>query len=111
MEVDIRYLCTAIGGLSGVPIRIFERGELTFFYSISKLPRDPMNVYRGEIFAVRDHVGYVTTRPFHCYGIVNSGELKIVIGPTRQIAETDRELRGALGAAEYARQKGIAKGA
>ena len=93
MEVDIRYLCTAIGGLSGVPIRIFERGELTFFYSISKLPRDPMNVYRGEIFAVRDHVGYVTTRHFHCYGIVNSGELKIVIGPTRQIAETDRELR------------------
>lgn len=93
MEVDIRYLCTAIGGLSGVPIRIFERGELTFFYSISKLPRDPMNVYRGEIFAVRGHVGYVTTRHFHCYGIVNSGELKIVIGPTRQIAETDRELR------------------
>ena len=93
MELDIRYLCTAIGGLSGVPIRIFERGELTFFYSISKLPRDPMNVYRGEIFAVRDHVGYVTTRHFHCYGIVNSGELKIVIGPTRQIAETDRELR------------------
>ena len=93
MELDIRYLCTAIGGLSGVPIRIFERGELTFFYSISKLPRDPMNVYRGEIFAVRDHVGYVTTRHFHCYGIVNSGELKIVIGPTRQIAESDRELR------------------
>ncbi len=93
MEVDIRYLCTAIGGLSGVPIRIFERGELTFFYSISKLPRDPMNVYRGEIFAVRDHVGYVTTHHFHCYGIVNSGELKIVIGPTRQIAESDRELR------------------
>ena len=52
-----------------------------------------MNVYRGEIFAVRDHVGYVTTRHFHCYGIVNSGELKIVIGPTRQIAESDRELR------------------
>ena len=93
MELDIRYLCTAIGGLSGVPIRIFERGELTFFYSISKLPRDPMNVYRGEIFAVRDHVGYVTTRHFHCYGIVNSAELKIVIGPTRQIAESDRELR------------------
>ena len=93
MEVDIRYLCTAIGGLSGVPIRIFERGELTFFYSISKLPRDPMYLYRGEIFTVRDQVGYLTTRHFHCYGIVNSGELKIVIGPTRQIAETDRELR------------------
>lgn len=91
--IDIRYLCTTIGNLSGVPIRIFESGELVFYYSQSKLPRDPMSVYREEIFAVHDHVGYITTRHFHYYGIVNSGETKIVIGPTRQIAESDQELR------------------
>lgn len=91
--LDIRYLCTAIGNLSGVPIRIFEKGELAFSYSQSSLPRDPMDVYREEIFAVLAHVGYVTTRHFHYYGIVNSGETKIVIGPTRQIAESDQELR------------------
>lgn len=91
--LDIRYLCTAIGNLSGVPIRIFENGEPVFFYSQSSLPRDPMDAYREEIFAVRAHVGYVTTRHFHYYGIVNSGETKIVIGPTRQIAESDQELR------------------
>ena len=91
--LDIRYLCTAIGNLSGVPIRIFESGEPVFFYSQSSLPRDPMDAYREEIFAIRAHVGYVTTRHFHYYGIVNSGETKIVIGPTRQIAESDQELR------------------
>lgn len=30
---------------------------------------------------------------FPYYGIVNSGQMKIVIGPTRQITETDQELR------------------
>ena len=38
-------------------------------------------------------MGYITTPHFHYYGIVNSGQTKIVIGPTRQITETDQELR------------------
>lgn len=93
MQIDVPYLCTAIGNLSGVPVRIFEGESLTFYYSQAYLPRDPMAVYRDRIFAVNDHVGYVTTPHFHYYGIVNSGQKKIVIGPTRQIAETDQELR------------------
>ncbi|MDO5423721.1 MAG: helix-turn-helix domain-containing protein [Eubacteriales bacterium] len=92
-EPDICYLCTTIGNLSGVPVRIFEKEELIFFYSQANLPRDPMAVCRKEIFAVHSHIGYITTRHFHFYGIVNSGETKIVIGPTRQIAESDQELR------------------
>jgi len=92
-NLDIGYLCTTIGNLSGVPVRIFEKDKLVFYYSQPKLPRDPMEVYREEIFAVRDHVGYIMTRHFHYYGIVNSGETKIVIGPTRQIAENEQELR------------------
>lgn len=91
--LDIRYLCTTIGSLSGVPIRIFEKDKLVFYHAQSDLPRDPMTVYREEIFAVHAHVGYITTRHFHYYGIVNSGEIKIVIGPTSQIAESDQELR------------------
>ncbi len=52
-----------------------------------------MTLCRDEIFAVADHVGYFVTPEFHYYGIVNSGNIKIVAGPTRQIAETDQELR------------------
>ena len=92
-EIDINYLCTTIGNLSGVPIRIFEGDKQIFFYSQSKLPRDPMIIYQEEIFAIQANVGYFTTPHFHYYGIVNSGSLKIVIGPTRQIAESDQELR------------------
>ena len=31
---DHKYLCTVIGNLSGIPIRVFENGERTFFYSL-----------------------------------------------------------------------------
>ena len=93
MQIDLPYLCTTIGNLSGVPVRIFEGENRTFYYSQAYLPCDPMTVYRDQIFAVKDHVGYVITPHFHYYGIVNSGQTKIVIGPTRQITETDQELR------------------
>ena len=93
MQINLPYLCTTIGNLSGVPVRIFEGESLIFYYSQAYLPRDPMAVYRDQIFAVKAHVGYITTPHFHYYGIVNSGQTKIVIGPTRQITETDQELR------------------
>lgn len=93
MQVNLPYLCTTIGNLSGVPVRIFEGESLIFYYSQAYLPRDPMAVYRDQVFAVKAHVGYITTPHFHYYGIVNSGQTKIVIGPTRQITETDQELR------------------
>ena len=93
MQINLPYLCTTIGNLSGVPVRIFEGESLIFYYSQAYLPRDPMTVYRDRIFAVKAHVGYITTPHFHYYGIVNSGQTKIVIGPTRQITETDQELR------------------
>ena len=92
-DIDLAYLCTTIGNLSGVPVRIFDGQTQTFFYSQVNLPRDPLVVCRDEIFAVQAHIGYVMTPHFHYYGIVNAGRTKIVIGPTRQTTENDQELR------------------
>lgn len=38
-------------------------------------------------------MGYFMTENFHYYGIVNSGDVKIILGPTRQISGNDAELR------------------
>ena len=92
-EPDLRYLCTIIGNLTGVPIRVYEKEEQIFYASIAWLPKDPMSVYRDAIWRMRGNVGYVATNHFHYYGIVNSGNLKIIVGPTRQTAESDQELR------------------
>lgn len=92
-QIDLQYICTLIGNLSGVPIRLYKEDRQIFYHSLVSLPRDPMEVYREEIWQVKDHVGYFVTRHFHYYGIVNSGESRIVIGPTRQVTGHDQELR------------------
>lgn len=92
-RADLQYLCTTIGNLAGIPIRIFEGGVQTFYYSVVYLPKDPMTLCRNEVFAIMSHVGYCVTPQFHYYGVVNSGRTRIVVGPTRQVTETEQELR------------------
>lgn len=92
-QIDLQYICTVIGNLSGIPIRIFENGKQIFYYSFVDLPKDPIIVYWDEIQNVSSHVGYFVTHHFNYYGIVNSGPYKIVIGPSRQISNSDQELK------------------
>lgn len=92
-NIDLNYLCTVIGNLSGVPIRLYDGETLTFFYSFVTLPKDPVELYRKDIWNIRENVGYYVTRIFNYYGIINFGTQKIIIGPTRQTGNTDQELR------------------
>ena len=91
--IDLGYLCTTIGNLSGIPIRIYEGEKQTFFYSVVHLPKDPVELCRRELWEIGDHVGYYAAPNFSYYGLVNRGATKIIIGPTRQLPETDQELR------------------
>lgn len=92
-NIDLRYICRVIGNLTGIPIRVYQRENLLLYHSIIHLPKDPMEIYRENIWQATSNVSYFVTRHFHYYGIINSGEIKIVIGPTRQIPESDQELR------------------
>lgn len=93
MELDLEYLCTMIGNLSGIPVRIYEDRKLVFYHSLVSLPKDPICIYLSEILRVKKNLSYFATKEFHYYGIVNSGHTTIVVGPTRQIGESERELR------------------
>ena len=73
-NIDYRYLCTVIGNLAGIPVRIFRGGTQVFYHSVAALPKDPMCAYREQILAVRPHVGYFITPHFHYYGVV-AGEV------------------------------------
>lgn len=92
-ELDLCYLCTTIASLSGIPIRIFEGDTRIFYHSPVYLPMDPICVYQEELFQIHDHIGYFATNHFHYYGIVNHGTTRIVLGPTRQVPDSDQELR------------------
>lgn len=90
---DLIYICTVIGNLAGIPIRLYAGQELIFYHSTVELPVDPIVLCQEQIFAIESHIGYFVTPFFHYYGIVQSGEYKVVIGPTRQVDGTDQELR------------------
>lgn len=92
-QFDLTYICTAIGNLSGIPVRLFCEKEQLFYHSVVNLPRDPMLLYLKDIFAVTATVGYFVTPHFNYYGIVNSGAYRIVIGPTRQIVHNPQDLQ------------------
>ena len=92
-DLDYNYLCTVIGNLTGVPIRIFRGEKQIFYHALVRLPRDPMTPFRSDILAVGTHIGYYITPHFHYYGIVGDGELRIVIGPSVQTASSEQTLR------------------
>lgn len=81
---DVQYLCTTIGNLAGIPIRIYKNTKQVFYYSLVNLPKDPIVPYEDKILKIPDHIGYFITPRFHYYGIVNSEKYKIVLGPSRQ---------------------------
>lgn len=92
-HIDLQYICTVIGNLAGIPIRLYRGNNLIFYHALVRLPKDPMVLCREELWQITGHVGYFVTSDFSYYGIVNSGDAKIVIGPTSQVAAADQELR------------------
>ena len=91
--VDLVYLCRSLAALSGIPVRVFRGEERVCFHAPAPLPRDPMEVCRREIWALTGHVGYIITSRFHVYGVVRSGEYRLVAGPTAQILASGQALR------------------
>lgn len=92
-EIDLIYVCKNIGNLSGIPIRLFEDDCQKLFFSMVNLPKDPFILYKDEIFEIKDNIGYFITPFFNYYGVINHGNKKIVIGPTRQIKIPEQDLR------------------
>ncbi len=92
-NIDLRYICKIWANLSGIPTRVYSGEELLYCYSVITLPRDPTELCRKEIWQIKDHIGYYISPRFHVYGVVNAGELKVVVGPTAQVIANDQSLR------------------
>ena len=92
-NVDIKYLGVVIGNLAGIPIRIYEGGKLTFFRSLQDFPKDPIMPYTSDVLKIKEHIGYFVTPYFNYYGIVNSEDFTLVIGPSRLTAMSDNDIR------------------
>ena len=92
-DIDIKYLATVTGNLAGIPIRVYENGIATLFHSLQDFPVDPMKPYEETVLKIREHIGYFVTPYFNYYGIVNSGDHTLVIGPSRLTDMRDSDIR------------------
>ena len=92
-HIDLPYLVRSLGTLAGVPVRQYEGEELRSSWFPVRLPRDPLEICRKEVFSISGHVGYYVSPLFHYYGVVNAGDTRIVIGPTSQIMANEQALR------------------
>ncbi len=90
---DLIYICTIIGNLASVPIRIYSEGRQVFHYSLVNMAKDPIIPYDKEILAIDSPIGYFTTPRFSYYGVVNSKEYKIILGPSNQLKMSKNDLR------------------
>ena len=81
-QINLPHLFTTIRNISGI---------LVLFLNI---PTSWSNIHLSKSdFYDKPHIGYIITLHSHYYGIINSGQIKIVIGPNRQISESDQDLR------------------
>lgn len=92
-SIDYNYIGTITGSLFGIPTRIYKNNTLIFYHSTVNLVKDPVSIYQADILKITDHVGYFMTAHFCYYGIVNSDDYKIVIGPTSQVPNSTPTLR------------------
>lgn len=92
-NIDLTYVCAAIGNLSGIPIRLYSKNKLEFFFSMVKLVKDPILLHSEAIAAIKDYIGYYVTPYFDYYGLVKHNNQSIVIGPTRQLRHSEQELK------------------
>ena len=91
--MDYVYLARSLARLSGIPARVYRGGEEICRCFPVDLPRDPMELCREEVFAISEHVGYYASPLFHYYGVLNAGDVRIVVGPTAQIMADEQKLR------------------
>ena len=92
-KLNINFLCTNLGNLSGIPVSFYKGEEPVFYYSIVSLPTNPFEPFREEFFSISDHIGYFITPHGYYYGVVTFDGNRIIVGPTRQIPISDQELR------------------
>ena len=89
---DLIYVCTIVGNLSGIPVRLYDGEKLLSERSMVSLPRDPFLLVQSDITAIDKNVGFFVSRRFYTYGVVTSGKYRIVLGPSRQAPPQDQEL-------------------
>ena len=90
---DLKYICTNLGNLSGIPVRLYKNNEQIFYYSLIKLLKDPFEVSKEAAFKLKEEIAYYQSPYYYYYAIANIKDIKLVVGPTRPLPISKQELK------------------
>ena len=90
---DYIYLCDMLGNLSGIPARLYRGKELLHRFSTVMLPVDPITPEEGTLLSLPEHISCHITALHDYYCVLTSEDLRLVVGPSREVDYTERELR------------------
>ena len=92
-EIDYNYVCSKVSDMSGVPIRIYTGRSLDTMYSVVPAVADPVVKYQKELLSRKEHVSYFIAENMDYYGVMNTGDKTIIIGPSRPVPYTAQEMK------------------
>ena len=90
---DLEYICTNLGNLSGIPVRLYHNDKQILYYSLIKFIKDPFELDKNNAFKVQGKVAYFQSNYSYYYGIINFNNYRIVVGPTRELPINKQEIR------------------
>lgn len=85
--MDYDYLAQSLAALSGVPVRLYTKGQFTELYHHTKFKPDLAIAEEASIFRKPGNVNYYMDDNFLYYGLFRSSkdDVSLVIGPVTQV--------------------------
>ena len=90
---NLEYLCVNIGNISGVPVRVYKDNQRIFYYSITHFFKDPFELDKEKALSLKETITYYQSSFYYYYGIINYQNLKIVVGPTRELPISKQDIK------------------
>lgn len=90
---DLNYICTNLGNLSGLPVRLFDDEKEIFYYSTINFTKDPFSLDKDKAFTLKEHVTYFINEFGFFYGIINYKNIKIILGPSSEFKSSEQTIK------------------
>ncbi len=92
-EFDLEYLCSKMSDMSGLPLRIYAGRDLEAVFSVAPMPADPAARYLDQFLDRTGHVSFFTAEDRSYYGVLRSGDVSVIIGPSKTVPYTTQEIK------------------
>ncbi|MBU3145833.1 AraC family transcriptional regulator [Clostridium sp. CF012] len=80
---ELEYLSKALAKSTSASVRLYQRENLVYYYSVYPMNPDPFLLYEKDMLQSEHTAGIITTDLFQFYGYVSLDEdYRIVIGPS-----------------------------